>query len=59
MTRQSDREYYAGRASAERELSQTAIDPVVAEIHARLADGYERLTAIRSGSRPVLHLVTG
>lgn len=34
MTRQSDREYYAGRASAERELSQTAIDPVVAEIHA-------------------------
>ena len=44
MGRQCDQEYYASRASVERELSQTASDPVVAEVHAQLAEGYERLT---------------
>jgi len=55
---QCDREYYAARALLERGLSQTAIDPVVAEIHAKLADGYERLTAMKVGSRPLLQIVT-
>jgi len=59
MTRQSDRDYYAARASAERELSERAIDPVVAEVHAKFAESYERLSARRAGSRPLLRIVTG
>ena len=39
-------------------MSQTAIDPLVAEIHAKLAEGYERLTTIHSGASPLLRIVT-
>ena len=58
MIRQGDREYYAARAAVERELSQTAPHPLAAEVHAKLAEGYERLTAVKPGSRPELRLVT-
>ncbi len=57
MSRQSDRDYYSARASVERELSQKTSDPVVADVHAKLAEGYERLTVLRSGARPILQVV--
>ena len=53
-----DRAYYASRAEVEREMSETTADPVVAAIHAELAAGYERLTAIRPGKPPDLYIVT-
>ncbi len=59
MTRVGDCAYYAARAAEERELSEAAMDPVVAGVHARLAEGYERLTSTRPGSRPILRIVTG
>jgi len=58
MTRQSDRKYYAARAEVERALSLAAIDPLVADIHAKLAEGYERLTTLHSGADPFLRIVT-
>ncbi len=45
MTSQSELEYFGARARAERQLSETATDPAVASIHARLADCYERLAS--------------
>ena len=57
MSSNSDDQYYATRAAAERELSQSAPDPAVALIHAKLAERYECLVAGERAPRPTLHIV--
>jgi hypothetical protein len=58
MTNQSDLEYYASRAVAERELSEGTADLVAASIHAKLADCYEKLARDAAPPRRVLRIVT-
>jgi hypothetical protein len=42
MTSRNDLEYYRSRTIAERALSEAATNPVVASIHAQLAECYEK-----------------
>jgi hypothetical protein len=58
MSNQSDLDYYASRARAERELSVNATDPAVATIHAKLADRYEKLAGELAAPRAILRIVT-
>ena len=58
MTKQSDFEYYASRAIAERELSQSTADAVAASIHAKLAECYEKLASEPAPPRRILRIVT-
>jgi len=48
MTSRNDLEYFGARAIAERALSEAATNPVVASIHAQLAQCYEK----RAGDVP-------
>jgi hypothetical protein len=50
VPQQSDREYYAARAAAERELEASAKDQAIAGIHGQLALRYERLAASDDGT---------
>jgi len=43
MTNRSDLDYFAARGEAERRLSESSTDPVVAAIHAQMAICYEKL----------------
>ena len=58
MTGNDDFEYYSRRAEAERELSRTSRDPATAQIHAKLAERYERLMKEQGRARPTLRIVT-
>jgi len=53
----TDIEYYTERARAERELSERATDPLIAAIHAELANRYEKMA--RAPKRPILHISSG
>jgi hypothetical protein len=59
MIRQSDEDYYAARAAAERRLSQTASDPRAAGVHEAMAERYEALRASTNVERPVLRIAIG
>lgn len=50
-----DREYFANRARAERQLSDSAADPCAAAVHAKLAACYEEMAAGLKPKRPTLH----
>lgn len=58
MNDTSDFEYFARRAQAERALSRDSRDPATAEIHAKLAERYERLMNAERAPRPTLRIVT-
>ena len=56
---ENDREYYAVRAPTERRLSETAADPVAAQVHAALAKRYEELVAeFDESARPTLRIAS-
>jgi len=57
MTNQSDFDYFAARGEAERQLSQSSTDPVVAAIHAQMAICYEKLAREAAAPRPILRAV--
>jgi len=52
----SDKEYFARRATVERELSESASDPRAAAVHAEMAQRFEELA---SDKRPRLRIVAG
>lgn len=52
----TDTEYFAHRATVERELSESASDPRAAAAHAEMAERFEELA---SADRPRLQLVAG
>jgi hypothetical protein len=52
-----DAAYYLARAAAERVLSQNATNPAAAQVHANLAERYDRLARRSEDGRPVLHIV--
>lgn len=54
-----DLDYYAKRASTERQLADAASNAAVAAVHASLAERYERLAAGPQARRATLHIVTG
>ena len=59
MMADNDREYYAARALTERRLSETAADPVAAQVHAALADRYDALVAeFDATARPTLRIAS-
>ena len=49
--------YYRERAAAERQLASQSANPVVAEIHGRLAELYQQLVDLDRKPRAKLHLV--
>jgi hypothetical protein len=57
MTDQSDLDYFAARGKAERELSKASTEPIVAAIHARMAECYERLAREAGPPRPSLRTI--
>ena len=59
MMAECDREYYAARALTEWRLSETAADPVAAQVHATLAERYDALVAqFDESARPTLRIAS-
>lgn len=54
-----DQEYFANRARAELQLSESAADPCAAAVHAKLAACYEEMAAGLKPKRPTLHIASG
>ena len=54
---ESDFEYFTARGKAERELSKASTEPIVAAIHARMAECYERLASEAGPPRPSLRTI--
>jgi len=54
---ESDFEYFTARGKAERELSKASTEPIVAAIHARMAECYERLASEAGPPRPSLRII--
>lgn len=54
-----DREYFALRAAAERQLSELATDPCAAAVHAKMAACYEEMATGLKPKRPSLHIASG
>jgi hypothetical protein len=57
MMSESDFEYFTARGKAERELSKASTEPIVAAIHARMAECYERLASEAGPPRPSLRII--
>jgi len=58
MTDQGDLEYFSARARAERQLSEKSTDPVVAAIHTKMAECYEKLARDAVAPRRILRVIT-
>ena len=59
MSDQTNADYFAARAIAERRYSEVATDSRKAEAHADLAEQYEKLAREFAGERGRLHIVIG
>lgn len=59
MPELNDRDYYAARAAQARSLAERAADPMIAQIHRRMADSYLELVALSEPKRPTLRVVSG
>ena len=57
MSKQENAEYFAGRATAEREMSERALDERVAAAHKEMAWRYEELALQFTRKSPALRIV--
>ena len=57
MMNESDFEYFTARGKAERQLSHASKDPIVAAIHAKMAECYEKFAREEGATRPTLRII--
>jgi hypothetical protein len=58
MLDRQDLDYFTARAVEERELSESADDPIAKQLHANLSKRYESIVRRNNNHRPILHIVT-